>query len=557
MTATEEMVDDTEDPFAGFGLVSHDTIASLVAQRDAAARRIEEVVRFVTDARSDVLQFFGVGTELCTDTKALAALDAYWWKQAMGLTDLREAMPEKRRWEWDTIIAEKTCPPFTEQVVRDTFAELLAQRTKFLAEKVDGIFQGLSGEHVTNRPEGFWKRMILANVYCQIGMLNTRATGLIHDLRSVIGKLMLRGTPHHYATDRLLSSLKGQWADWHEIDGGSWKIRVYQKGTAHIEVHPDIAYKLNMLLAKLYPQAIPPQFRQRAPRQARNIALIERPLPFEVISALAGVEQAYDWKVDPRGWGAKVKEPIANCVELAQRARDLGKAVTDEAESVLEALDGIPEKIGLRTIWRFDYPVLAVLKQICAKGTISDTRAHQFYPTPDRVAEAAIQLAQIAEHHRCLEPQAGLGALAARMPKHTVCVEVSAQRAQVLSLRGLTAVCQDFLAYSQAHYLTGTRFDRIVMNPPFDQGRWRAHLEAAARLLAPGGRLVAVLPVGAQSKDELLAELPQLRCSFHQRFERAFAGVSQDVVLLLVESTKPSPAATSAASVPQGQMSLL
>jgi len=109
MTATEEMVDDSEDPFVGFGLVSHDTIASLIAQRDAAARRIEEVVRFVTDARSDVLQFFGVGSELCTDTKALAALDAYWWKQAMGLTDLREAMPEKRRWEWDTIITEKTC----------------------------------------------------------------------------------------------------------------------------------------------------------------------------------------------------------------------------------------------------------------------------------------------------------------------------------------------------------------------------------------------------------------------------------------------------------------
>jgi hypothetical protein len=90
---------------------------------------------------------------------------------------------------------------------------------------------------------------------------------------------------------------------------------------------------------------------------------------------------------------------------------------------------------------------------------------------------------------------------------------------------------------------------RAVALRDWSSSVWTALDEIQADVMA-GNRPLPALP-------ELLAELPQLRCSFHQRFERAFAGVSQDVVLLLVESTEPSPAATSAATVPQGQMSLL
>ena len=39
------------------------------------------------------------------------------------------------------------------------------------------------------------------------------------------------------------------------------------------------------------------------------------------------------------------------------------------------------------------------------------------------------------------------------------------------------------------------------MNPPFSEGRWEAHLVAAADLVNPhGGRLVAVLPMNAKGK---------------------------------------------------------
>ena len=71
------------------------------------------------------------------------------------------------------------------------------------------------------------------------------------------------------------------------------------------------------------------------------------------------------------------------------------------------------------------------------------------------------------------------------------------------------------------------------MNPPFDQGQWRAHLEAAADLLASGGRLVAILPTGAQRFEKLLPA--GFACTFDQTLEGAFAGTSQAVVLFSVE----------------------
>ena len=40
------------------------------------------------------------------------------------------------------------------------------------------------------------------------------------------------------------------------------------------------------------------------------------------------------------------------------------------------------------------------------------------------------------------------------------------------------------------------RFDRIVMNPPFADGADIQHITHALRLLRPGGRIVALVPMG-------------------------------------------------------------
>lgn len=70
------------------------------------------------------------------------------------------------------------------------------------------------------------------------------------------------------------------------------------------------------------------------------------------------------------------------------------------------------------------------------------------------------------------------------------------------------------------------------MNPPFAGGRAQMHVEAAARLLSPGGRLVAVLPASMRGKDLL----PGFDHHWSSVFENEFAGTSVAVVILVVDA---------------------
>jgi len=131
---------------------------------------------------------------------AVASLNADFWQKALSLTDVYEYMPNERRNEWNNQIHEMKAPDFEENAVRATLSELLFSRQKFFSERVDGIFRSLSRSHVTNRPEGFSKRMIIECMFDQWGMCNYDRTGYVDDLRKVIAKFMGRdatGLEHH------------------------------------------------------------------------------------------------------------------------------------------------------------------------------------------------------------------------------------------------------------------------------------------------------------------------------------------------------------------------
>lgn len=537
-TTDATTADDPLDLFSGTSLASYDTITGLVAEYQSIAEKIDHIAGFMSAEMRGAMSYFIEGngnpdsrtigvTALFDREGAVAALDAAFWQRAMQMTEILDIMPQARRDTWHESIHEKKCPRFQEKIVRDTFADLMASRVKFLAERVDGIFSGLSGAHVTNSPAAFGKRMIIAGVIG--GMHEYRQIGLINDLRCVIAKFMRRDEPKHDASGGLIRALKGNYGEWVPIDGGALKIRLYMKGTAHMEVHPDMAWRLNAILHTIHPRAIPAQHRQRPKRQVKDVAMLSRLLPFSVVGVLAALDDATrtietgDWRQP----NASKRIPMA--VSIPYSAADKGKAVLQQVEQVLESIGGVKVSYG----WQFDYHPKSVIDQIVALGAIPDEKAHQFYPTPQVVAEACIELAQIGESDSCLEPQAGLGGLSDRMPKErTLCIEIAPLRCEVLRTKGYEAVAADFLAWAEANKFR--RFDRIVMNPPFDQGRWRAHLEAAASLLADDGRLVCVLPASARYKellDGFLLEFPHV-------FENAFAGTSQPVTILVATRLK-------------------
>lgn len=450
--------------------------------------------------------------------KALAALHADYWDKALRLTDVLECMPQKRRDEWYELIRSHATPPFEDEAVYLTLQDMLNSRERFLAERVEGIFRALSGEHVTNSPAAFGKRMIIY-VMTSYGTTNYTNEGHITDLRKIIARFMGRDEPSGFGvTTRVIQAAMAQTGEWLAIDGGAMRIRCYKKGTAHLEIHPDMAWRLNAILALLYPSAIPAEFRTAPKRKPRDIELIQKPIPFTVISALCEASE-YALLVEDARY-RRVRNPVRNSLALKC---SLDKFTARQAGEVLEAIGGVRQKLGY---YQFDYDPKRVLNEVIASGCIPDHKSHQFYPTPSELAELAVSYADLQDGMTSLEPSAGHGGLADHMHVGvTTCVEVSDLHCQILQEKGHRWIGGDFLKLDITD-----RFDRVVMNPPFSDGRWQDHVEHAAKLLNSGGKLVAIVPVSAWDKYHL----DGYHIEWMSKHEGAFSGTSVSVAMMRV-----------------------
>lgn len=479
---------------------------------------LERIAAYVANETGGVMRFFMSGAQvehqissisaasLFAIEPAVRALDASFWARAMALTDVLETMPAEKRIAWNEQIRSHKTPAFEPDSVKSTIGDLLAQRSQFFAERVDGLFRALSGEHVTNAPEGFGKRMIVAYLRTSYGTLNYDRANYIHDLRVVIAKFMGRDAPFGNVTDDDLRNMyrNGQYGEWKSFDGGAFRMRLYMKGTAHLEVHPDIAYRLNQVLAWLHPMAIPSKFRTKPARAPKDFTMVHDLVPFEVLAELSR------GRVDRTGkvlsfWSGEVK-------------------ANHRTVQVLQYLGGAPS-ISMRE-WSFDYPIQAVLEELMRTGRIPDQKTHQFYPTPACLASMVADLAAIGENDTVLEPSAGLGAIAEHLPKdRTTCVEISRLHCTVLESKGFNTVCEDFLRWDAP-----TKFDCICLNPPFSEGRDAAHVLKATTLLASGGKIVAILPAGRRNKTLVEGWTHEWSEVFDNRFE----GTQVAVVILVL-----------------------
>lgn len=505
-----------------FHPVDESSLAGLFADYASARQTAERLAdTMAAKGTAAVLPFFIKGNQIgerysatsVAETlfglpNALKALDAAYWQRALDLTDVWEVMPQKRRDEWNASIEELTCPTFEPRTVVNTLQGMLADRQKFFSEKIDGCFRELSGEHVTNRPEGFSRRMIYSGIH-NGWYVDYRRAGYVHDLRTAVAKFMGRDAPSYHTTDKTIQLARNYCGQWLELDGGAVRMRLYKKGTAHIEVHPDLAWRLNEVLALMHPRAIPSKWRQPPKRKPKTRELFSRLIPAKVLDALQStLDQAN-------------KENGRLELHTYKLDRSMARAVGE----VLGALGAVKDGTYL---WVFEVFTEArtALRFVIASGEIPDHRAYQFYPTPKAVREYVREQSQVEDHHTCLEPSAGFGALASLLPKDTTtCVELSRLHAEVLREQRYRVACCDFLEWVDDS--PATLFDRIVMNPPFAGGQARAHLDAASARVKLGGRLVAVLPVSFAG-----LALDRYACTYSEPFDNEFAGTSISVVVL-------------------------
>lgn len=490
-------------------LTLHSPLELLFAQYRAEREGIERIAAFVAEsmqmgyffeaARVECRSVTASAHEVFKLEPALRALDAAFWQKAMFLTDVLEYMPAGKRNEWHDQIHKHKTPAFEQESVKSTLIQMLNNRARFMAERVDGLFRALSDEHLTNRPEAFGKRFILGYML-SYGSICYQRANYIHDLRCVIGKFMGRDIPNSNQTSSDLGNMERD-GQWNEFDGGAFKIRLYKKGTAHMEVHPDIAWQLNKVLAFLYPAAIPAEFRTKPTRKPKEHALHHDLVGYETIKELERGLPYHDKQATSLSYTYK-EPPSAQTV------------------AIMERLGGASAEKG---IWEFGYRILPVIKELSRTGRIPEQKSHQFYPTPQALAEIAVAMAEIEPHHACLEPSAGQGGLADLMPKSTTCVEVSALHCAVLKAKGYQVEQADFIQWKPR-----SAFDRIVMNPPFSSGRAVEHVQHAAELIAMDGIIVAIMP--ASNKGKIIVE--GMSHEWSQVYENEFKDASVSVVIL-------------------------
>lgn len=178
-----------------------------------------------------------------------------------------------------------------------------------------------------------------------------------------------------------------------------------------------------------------------------------------------------------------------------------------------------------------------VLKEALKSG-VQVVSANQLFPTPPDLVARMVELADIRLGHDVLEPSAGTGRILEALPDsiwesgEVHAVEISEPLAQCLADRWKTLLtsCADFLEWD-SH---GIKFDRILMNPPFERGDDIRHILRARELLNPGGVLVAICAGGPRQKEALepLASLwePLPAGTFQE------SGTGVNTVLLTIEA---------------------
>lgn len=173
--------------------------------------------------------------------------------------------------------------------------------------------------------------------------------------------------------------------------------------------------------------------------------------------------------------------------------RDLDRSTYVEVDKILRAIGGKWNRNARAHVFPTDAAV-AVANALRAGAVANRQQELQMFETPEPLAERMADLAGVGAGNLVLEPSAGLGRLVRPLlarKARVVAVDIDASHVEALrSLDVAGAHLSDFMHWAKQQ---GPVFRAAVMNPPFRRNQDIRHVFQAWQLLAPGGRLVAIV----------------------------------------------------------------
>ena len=174
---------------------------------------------------------------------------------------------------------------------------------------------------------------------------------------------------------------------------------------------------------------------------------------------------------------------VADALNSYNRLKKFGVNNTEQLKAILK------EYIGLSAVKKQESPLVRAERELIGKKF----DGFDFFPTPPALAERMAQELDIQPGMKVLEPSAGKGDLAdavkAAQPEADVnVIEPLGDLREILTMKNHEVIDTNF-----ENFESDQKFDRIIMNPPFSKNRDIRHVRKAYELLAPGGKMIAIM----------------------------------------------------------------
>lgn len=147
----------------------------------------------------------------------------------------------------------------------------------------------------------------------------------------------------------------------------------------------------------------------------------------------------------------------------------------------------------VRNTFVFPTEAQPYIDRITGGEKVNIKKEFQFFPTPAKIADRMVELADLHPNHDVLEPSAGQGAIIKAI--HRVLPEMDVNWCEIMDINNhvcqkinnATWICDDFLDYKPFGL-----YDRIIANPPFSKKQDIDHVMHMWKCLKPGGRIVVI-----------------------------------------------------------------